>query len=81
MSREEILNLEKESGLAAWWESGNDDKQEFNALLSCFFAIATAAEREACAKVCEAQIEEWVDDRPRYAASECATAIRSRGEE
>ena len=38
-------------------------------------------EREACAKVCDAQIEEWVDDRPRYATSECAAAIRARGEE
>lgn len=46
----------------------------------CGWDGGVKAEREACAKVCEAQIEEWVDDRPRYAASECAAAIRARSE-
>lgn len=41
---------------------------------------AAAAEREECAKASEAQIERWVDDRARYAASECAAAIRARGQ-
>ena len=39
---------------------------------------AVLAEREACAKASERQIERWVDDRARYAASECAAAIRER---
>lgn len=38
-----------------------------------------AIEREACAEVSEQQIERWMDDRARYAASECAAAIRARG--
>ena len=39
---------------------------------------AIAAENEACAKASEFQIERWVDDRARYAAGECAAAIRQR---
>jgi hypothetical protein len=45
-------------------------------------AIAQAAEREACAKVCDAQGQEWdsdaVETYKNYAAY-CATAIRARG--
>lgn len=44
--------------------------------------LAQAAEREACAKVCDAQGEEWdsdaVETYKNYAAY-CATAIRARG--
>ena len=40
---------------------------------------AAAAEREECAKVCDYQITRWTDDRARYASSECAAGIRSRG--
>ena len=43
------------------------------------YKAGVEAEREACAKVCEAQIDRWMDDRARYAASECAAAIRQRG--
>jgi site-specific recombinase XerD len=44
-------------------------------------SLAKAEEREACAKASEQQIERWVDDRARYAASECASAIRARTKE
>ena len=43
-----------------------------------FAKLVAAAEREACAQASEQQIERWVDDRARYAASECAAAIRAR---
>lgn len=46
--------------------------------LERFAALVAAAEREACAKLADGQIERWVDDRARYAASECAAAIRAR---
>ena len=42
MTREEISNLEKASGLAAWWESGNYNKEEFNEYLSRFAALVAA---------------------------------------
>lgn len=47
--------------------------------LKRFAALVAAAEREACAKVCDYQITRWTDDRARYAAGECAAAIRARG--
>lgn len=46
MTREDIAKAEKDSGLADWWESGNDDKQEFNLCLTCFAAIVVAADRK-----------------------------------
>lgn len=49
--------------------------------VSRLIALAKAEEREACAKASEQQIERWVDDRARYAASECASAIRARTKE
>lgn len=42
------------------------------------YKAGVAAENEACAKASEFQIERWVDDRARYAAGECAAAIRQR---
>lgn len=38
-------------------------------------------EREACAKIAEDQMEEWVDVRPKLALKECAAAIRARSKE
>jgi len=37
------------------------------------YKAGVEAEREACAKVCEAQIDRWMDDRARYAAIAKAT--------
>lgn len=53
-------------------------------------ALVAAAEREACAKVCEEQIKSYMSKqyttdplggfRERFAAEQCAAAIRARGE-
>ena len=51
------------------------------ALIEKCVKAAVLAEREACAQASEQQIDRWVDDRARYAASECAAAIRARSEE
>lgn len=48
--------------------------------LARFAALVAAAERDACAQVCDEQTQRWVDDRARYCASECAAAIRARGQ-
>ena len=55
-----------------------------------FAALVAAAEREACAKVCEEQIKSYMSKkyttdplggfRERFAAEQCAAAIRARGE-
>lgn len=49
--------------------------------LGRLISLAKAEEREACAQAAEQQIDRWVDDRARYAARECAAAIRARTQE
>ena len=74
MTREDIIRMAKEAGIC----TGNsillpapDGQIE---ALDRFAALVAAAEREACAKVCET--EGSVDDLPEHYAD----AIRSRGE-
>jgi hypothetical protein len=46
-----------------------------------FVKLVAAAEREACAKVCEERIEYWQrDDNRRDEDEQCADAIRARGQ-
>jgi hypothetical protein len=47
--------------------------------LARFAALFAAAEREACAKVCE-EFEDATDRLNRPSGYECAAAIRARGE-
>ena len=56
LSREEVIRMAKESGFAQrhnapneWWMLTPDIERFFNAA----YAAGAAAEREACAKVCE----------------------------
>jgi hypothetical protein len=71
VTREDIIRLAREAGLTqkpfCRWGGYLDDLMRFAALVA-------AAEREACAKVCET--EGSVDDLPEHYAD----AIRSRGE-
>jgi hypothetical protein len=64
MNRDDIIRLAEEAGVheggAANWVNGNRWEQ--------FAALVAAAEREACAKVCDARN-----------AAYCAFAIRERG--
>ena len=64
MTTDDIIRMAKEAGL----EFVTDNLEEFSNLVA-------AAEREACAKVCE-EIHWCYDDREWYAA-----AIRARGQE
>ena len=80
MTREDILRMAKEAGLEVYaiaepqqidWSCLIDDLHEFAALVA-------AAEREACAKLCEEKetygdpVQCWLDD--------CAASIRARGD-
>lgn len=42
---------------------------------------AIFAEREACAKTADQQVGRWGDCSAQHAASECANAIRARGQQ
>jgi hypothetical protein len=74
MDREEIIRMAREAGfrdttspivaLSVSWEQ-----------VEQFAALVAAAEREACAKVCDG-----MDHNGVMIAADCATAIRARGQ-
>lgn len=80
MTREEIIEM------LNWHPSHARTHGGSEGLLSRIervVAVAVAAEREACAKLCEAEAEKWEgDDGPICAeARMCAVNIRARGKE
>ena len=74
LSREEIIRMAREAGLF------NDDQSPLPEFLEHFanaaYAAGAAAERDACAKVCDRFQERDVGMKP----AECAAAIRARGD-
>ena len=93
MTRDEIIAMAKEAG------SGDmglnvDGSDHLIGLFERFAALVAAAEREACAQVCDAEAERalfnWRNDLPsnqkfwngaEQLASVCAAAIRARSTE
>ena len=60
-----------------------DDQFSLLPFLERFFHMAQAAEREACAKVCDDIRNDWKthgDEMKTYAAEYLANAIRVRGQ-
>lgn len=75
MTRDDIIRMAHEAGILEYgYPVGDRVARE----LETFAALVAASEREACASLADGQIERWVDDRARYASSECAAAIRAR---
>ena len=76
MMNERIKQLAEQAG----WMMG-DEVEGFNTRLEKFAALVAAAEREACAKVCEEMEETNLQLRYEYrrAVLNCADAIRARG--
>ena len=84
MDREDIIRMAREAGISrfpdnwgdAWWQADSI------AELERFAALVAAAEREACAKVCEAYTDndggKFIDHEGH--GYECASAIRARGQ-
>ena len=69
MNRDDIIRMAREAGMTGLKEGGVLENFER------FAALVAAAEREACAKICE---ETRFPDS--YTAIRCAAAIRARGE-
>jgi len=69
MSRDEMIRLARVAGFAI-----ERDDVRLIEMLSDFAALATAVEREACAKVCDA-----TPPQPFRPSIEAAHAIRARG--
>jgi hypothetical protein len=78
MTREDIIQMAREAGFN-WPETSTTTIEE---RLERFAALAVAAEREACARVCDKRGEQSrVDGWYRQSDAElrCADAIRARG--
>jgi hypothetical protein len=80
MNRDDIIRMAKEVGLTDWEISSYGNQLEW------FASLVAAAEREACAKVCEVfsvdrgMIEDEILKTGVFSgASMCALAIRERG--
>ena len=52
----------------------------YGAAITRLCTLAADRALEAAAGASDSQIQRWVDDRARYAASQCATAIRAMKE-
>ena len=79
-TRDEVIRLAKESNTYI----GLFLSAHYVEFLQSFYAEAVAAEREACAKVCDKEAVRIVIDSPEEraynnAVSDCAAAIRARG--
>ena len=76
MTQDEIIELAKQSDLMAdgemWFSPTYGNADVHIADLERFAKLVAAAEREACAKVCEDSVE--------YAGDTLAEAIRARGQ-
>lgn len=81
MTKDEILEAARKANLYGiyqaldWYneetEEGSFAYEEWDEQLELFAKLIAAAEREACAKVCEGKSPYWEN---------CAAAIRARGE-
>lgn len=84
MTREEIVQMARESGMVP--QSYEPRIVDVLALqtLERFAALVAAAEREACAKVCDATYYQHIGPQfgeVRHGIAACAAAIRARGEQ
>ncbi len=76
MTREDIIRMAREAGIRDCTCNGEFGCLErFAALVA---AASEAKEREACAKVCEAERRLGIDDERAYYGDLMATAIRER---
>ena len=81
MTRDDIIRMAQEAGItyqlvvSGWGQHLIDIPVHFER----FAALVAAAEREACAKVCEARVM-GDNNREDQEAKRCAAAIRARGQ-
>jgi hypothetical protein len=74
---DEIIEMARKSGLPKEWISDTGVLKWSD--LEAFAKLVAAKEREACAKVCDKQ-QEMVSGEMCCVATNCAEAIRNRGE-
>ena len=72
MNRDDIIRMAREAQMPFYWATG---EIPYLGRLERFAALVAAAEREACAKVCDEP--SYMQQRAKTSA-ECAAAIRER---
>ena len=80
MNREDIIRMAGEVGIVFANHTAVGSEEN---LLQNFAALVAAAEREACAKLCDEmeRKSEWTDCCKWPTPIDCAAAIRARGKE
>ena len=78
MTRDEIIRVAEEAGMPKWLQE-DWFANPFDSFALKFAYLIAAAEREACAKVCE-EYQDAVDRHRWPNGYECADAIRARGQ-
>lgn len=82
MTRDDIIRMAREAGAPDWWIGlALDGSRSGPALrwLESVVSAAVAAEREACARVCEGIARDAYGMTELREYGECAAAIRARG--
>ena len=81
MNREDIIRMAREAGINVT-EGNSFSDDMYISVLYRFANIVAAAEREACAQICDEQME-WgeINKSMAVAAGNCADLIRERGEQ
>ena len=79
MTKDDIIRMAREAGLPYIYQTGEVANL---GLVERFASLVAAAEREACAKVCESKmpnpVQNWADSQIVNALRDCAEAIRAR---
>lgn len=81
MTREQIIRMALEAGAIHIHQNPKEFAVVGNQTIERFAALVAEREREACAKVCEQEWNDYCAEPSGYALAvkECAAAIRSRG--
>ena len=84
MNRDDIIRMAREAGFEdfdRWCQHYPQETQRWCERMERFAAFVAAAEREACAKVCEdLDFSDWRDRGWDQGTYDCAEAIRARGQ-
>ena len=78
MNRDDIIRLAKEAG--AFFDGDNSVYDMPEHCFERFAALVAAAEREACAKICESLITDGDIYPGNFVLEACAKSIRSKSE-
>ena len=83
MNREDLIRMAQKAGAIPIHKDYSQKALVGNENIERFAALVAAAEREACAKVCDFEVSRLTaieEPRPALAVGICAAAIRARGE-